>query len=341
MTIRRSNRGVVAHVAVAALVAALTAGTPTVWAAGPVTSAKPATSLTVSSEPAGAAVYVDGTRAGETPLSIEGVTSGDHTVRLVKDGYLENSRVVSVPAIGRSLQVRLTPTKPRPYAAMQVEEEPFEAEGGGGGKKWLWIGLGAVAVGAGLALALGGNKAPSVSTVTADPPIALQGATEVQFSTNASDPDGDSLTYKWNFGDGGSAEGASPVHVFQTAGVFDVSVEVSDGKDTTSQSTSVDVRGMSGGWGGAVTYGSTYRVAFSMNLSQNGSTVTGSYRDEYGTGSVSGTVTHAFGISLTVNQPPYSPFTFNGETDGDVNSASGTVPGWFSNMLANFSMNRQ
>ena len=63
--------------------------------------------LSVASDPSGAAVYVDGRFVGHTPIDVQDLPAGDHRVRLVKDGYLENGRVVSVSA-GKTggLQVR-------------------------------------------------------------------------------------------------------------------------------------------------------------------------------------------------------------------------------------------
>ena len=115
MTIRGFRQGSVAQLAAVVTAALIAAGTPAAWA-GPAASAKPATALEVQSEPAGAAVYVDGQLKGATPVAVEGIVSGDHTVRVVKDGFLENSRVVSVPASGRSLHVALTPTRVQPRA---------------------------------------------------------------------------------------------------------------------------------------------------------------------------------------------------------------------------------
>jgi hypothetical protein len=46
----------------------------------------------VASEPAGANVFVDGQFQGTTPVEVARLAPGDHRVRLVKNGYLENSR---------------------------------------------------------------------------------------------------------------------------------------------------------------------------------------------------------------------------------------------------------
>jgi PEGA domain-containing protein len=71
-------------------------------------------SLFIESEPAGASVYIDGRLAGETPLAIETVAAGVHRVRLVRLGYLENSRLVTVKAGNRAtLRTRLTSPGPQ------------------------------------------------------------------------------------------------------------------------------------------------------------------------------------------------------------------------------------
>src|SRR5438046_202364 len=66
--------------------------------------------LSVSSDPAGAAVYVDGDFVGQTPISIPSLAAGDHRVRVVKDGYLDHQHLFKVAQDGtNALQVRLTP----------------------------------------------------------------------------------------------------------------------------------------------------------------------------------------------------------------------------------------
>ena len=66
-------------------------------------------SLLVESEPTGASVYVDGRMAGHTPVVLSSVGAGVHRVRIMLLGYLENSRLVTVKAGGRStLRMRLT-----------------------------------------------------------------------------------------------------------------------------------------------------------------------------------------------------------------------------------------
>ena len=57
--------------------------------------------------------------------------------------------------------------------------------------------------------------------------------------SGSSDPDGDPLTYMWNFGDGNSGEGARVTHVYEKSGKFKVTLTVNDNSGTKC-STSID-----------------------------------------------------------------------------------------------------
>ncbi len=58
----------------------------------------PEGTISISSSPSGAKIYLDGDLKGTTPLSLEDVISGSHTIRVVKDGYEEETKAVSLGA---------------------------------------------------------------------------------------------------------------------------------------------------------------------------------------------------------------------------------------------------
>lgn len=62
----------------------------------------------------------------------------------------------------------------------------------------------------------------------------------VQFNgSGSSDPDGDPLTFNWQFGDGGIGSGVNPVHTYSSTGTYSVTLTVSDnrGGSNTGQTT--------------------------------------------------------------------------------------------------------
>jgi PKD repeat protein len=89
---------------------------------------------------------------------------------------------------------------------------------------------------------------------TVDSPITFDG-------TGSSDPDGDPLEYSWDFGDGTTGSGASPVHTYAAPGTFTVTLIVSDGSASSppatttatvgaaTQTLSLEVGGMENGSG--------------------------------------------------------------------------------------------
>lgn len=85
------------------------------------------------------------------------------------------------------------------------------------------------------------GQAQTISVLAAapvnQPPVANAGGPysgivgqSVQFNgSGSSDPNGDALSYNWNFGDGTSGTGVNPTHTYFAAGAYNVALTVSDG----------------------------------------------------------------------------------------------------------------
>ena len=281
--------------------------------------------LSITSDPAGATVYVDGEVVGQTPLTIDQLPAGDHRVKIVKTGYLENGRVVTV-ASGQSKNVSVKLT------AGTSSGSPSVAPPQGGSifsNKWFWVGA-AAAVGTGVYLATkSSNEAPTAGTATASRATALQGASVTFTATGASDPDGDTLTFAWVFGDGGTGTGASASHIYTTAGNFTAVVTVSDGEKSATSSVAVTVRSLTGVWRGPILTGNL-TFPTTVNFTQTGTTVTGTYSDTLTnlSGTLSaGSVAANGTVTFTVTITGFNPFTFSGTIDAAVNVINGAANG--------------
>ncbi|MDP6156838.1 MAG: PKD domain-containing protein, partial [Candidatus Thermoplasmatota archaeon] len=77
------------------------------------------------------------------------------------------------------------------------------------------------------------NRPPSASAYI---PGSITAGEMIHFdSSQSSDPDGDMLSYMWNFGDGGGSAKADPEHVYDNDGVFSVNLTVIDTDSAKSE----------------------------------------------------------------------------------------------------------
>ena len=71
------------------------------------------------------------------------------------------------------------------------------------------------------------NRSP-MANFTVDDTSAMIGEVLSFDATSSSDPDGDGLTYSWDFGDGSTSAQESPQHAFEENGTYKVSLTVTD-----------------------------------------------------------------------------------------------------------------
>ena len=122
------------------------------------------------------------------------------------------------------------------------------------------------------------NRAPVIASMTVSAGFAVAQLTTVSYAASATDADGDSLTYTWDFGDGTSATGAAVVHTYgNVSGERSTRLTVSDGRGGSASDTRpVTVGNLTGYWEAHVfinSLGGPSRIV-SLSLSQgvNGAT---------------------------------------------------------------------
>jgi hypothetical protein len=218
-------------------------------------------------------------------------------------------------------------------AAGTVKAPPKVAakKSGGSGTTLLLVGGGVAAAGVGAVVLLGGkktNKAPVPGTIDVTPKFTgIASATEFTLAANGfSDPDGDVLTYTWNFGDGGAGQGQSVKHVFGAPSQFTVTVTASDGKggQATSQPASVAVKSLQARW--QSTQGNIVRTWF---IQQAGTTLGGTYTNTScaGNGTLTGTASNPRNVHIDAAISCYDHCLFDGVLDDAANNLSGNACG--------------
>lgn len=179
-----------------------------------------------------------------------------------RDFDLSADALIELKGAGVSSQVLMTmlewggaPARPVPPSQEKQRPEPRRqprgSEEGLSGKAVGFIAGGAVAAGvAAVAISASGNDAPErVSLAITPAGEALVAATQMTFTGSAVDPEGDPLTFTWDFGDGSRAQGSTVTHVYESEGNFNVTLAVEDsGGNRTDAQGRVRARTLTGLW---------------------------------------------------------------------------------------------
>lgn len=84
----------------------------------------------------------------------------------------------------------------------------------------------------------GGGSANQPPTANANGPYSGVTGVAISFSSaGSSDPDGNTLSYAWDFGDGGSSSQANPSHAYAAAGSYVVTLSVTDADGASDTAT--------------------------------------------------------------------------------------------------------
>ncbi len=85
------------------------------------------------------------------------------------------------------------------------------------------------------------NQPPTVSIKAIVPGTGGNTDTQFAFYIEANDPDGDSLFYEWDFGDGSKASLQNVAYKYEAPGEYPVKIQVSDGKLFTEETVMIQV----------------------------------------------------------------------------------------------------
>jgi PKD repeat protein len=166
---------------------------------------------------------------------------------------------------------------------------------------------------------------PPTANLTAAPTITVAQVMSVLFTATANDPDGDPLTFHWNFGDGTSAGGAMSNHLYRSPGTYAVTLTVSDGRSSGTATTTVISRNLDALWLEAVAFP---EGTYGVEITQQGDRFTGRVISPFAqaTGPLTGTISSTGAVTY---EATYVGFdyreSFTGHIDSTVTRMTGTI----------------
>ena len=126
------------------------------------------------------------------------------------------------------------------------------------------------------------EPAPAIGTTTANTPpngtivsppgdVSIQEGETVSFEGDATDPDGDEMTYLWDFGDGMSSTSLSPGdHTYSDSGTYTVTFTVTDARGAVDPTPATRTITVDGGGGELATFTSVQSRVFNASCAFSG-----------------------------------------------------------------------
>ncbi len=135
--------------------------------------------------------------------------------------YLNNKNVGSMKIENNLASLEYSFLNGESYNAFVRCADQYDAERGG----YLNINSGELTE-----IVIAQNHPPKISFCRV---IPTQGSTQTnfKFETEASDPDGNALSYQWDFGDGEISNEKNPSHYYKSLNIYEPKVIVSDGEE--------------------------------------------------------------------------------------------------------------
>jgi PKD repeat protein len=125
-------------------------------------------------------------------------------------------------------------------------------------------------------------------------------------ASRSSDPQGEALTYAWNFGDGAMGNGVSPSHTYTAAGNYSVSLTVTDTSNLSSSATTtaaITAQAPVANAGGPYTGGPNVAVTFNGSGSSDPQGEALTYAWNFGDGTTGNGVSPSHTYTATGNYP--------------------------------------
>jgi hypothetical protein len=176
------------------------------------------------------------------------------------------------------------------------------------------------------------NRAPTISSMTANPAFGVATLTAFAMTAAATDPDGDPVTFEWEFGDGTRGTGPALSKTYLTGGAATVTLTVSDGRGlSATDRRTITVGSLTGNWSGTIGFPNGQSAQATLSLVQTGGTVTGTFAALGDTGRIDpaqlGRIDSNGAIELRWKIDPFLDFTMRGQMDPTGTRISGSIFG--------------